>query len=58
LIDQFGEVMSESRMEFPEIRDLGDRVLALGRYFMRGKALRVQTFLDHREALEAAGLLE
>jgi ketosteroid isomerase-like protein len=75
LINQFGEVMSESRMEFAEIRDLGDRVLALGRYYIRGKAsgaetespiaylvdlkngkaLRVETFLDHQEALEAAG---
>ena len=61
--------------EYSEIRDLGDRLVALGRIRARGKAsgaeiegpigsviefkngrvIRVRTFLDHEEALEAAG---
>ena len=64
--------------EYPEIRDLGDRVVGIGRISMRGKgsgaqtesplvtvvdlkngkAIRVQTYLEHNEALEAAGLRE
>ena len=65
-------------MEFSEIRDLGDQVLALGHIrvigkqsgvetksplayivkFKSGKATHVRAFLDHAEALEAAGLSE
>jgi ketosteroid isomerase-like protein len=64
--------------EYPEIRDLGDRVVAIGRISTRGKgsgaetesqigtvvdlkngkAVRVRTYLDPKEALEAAGLRE
>ena len=65
-------------VEFPEVRDLGDRVLALGRLrarghesgvqaegsfnqlvdFKNGKVIRIRSFLDRQEALEAAGLSE
>ena len=65
-------------VEFPEVRDLGDRVLALGRLrvlghesgvqaegsfnqvvdFKNGKLIRIRSFLDRQEALEAAGLSE
>jgi ketosteroid isomerase-like protein len=65
-------------VEFPEVRDLGDRVLALGRLrarghesgvqaevsfnqlvdFRNGKVIRLRSFLDRQEALEAAGLSE
>ena len=74
LDDAFGEIDTE----YSEIRDLGDRVLAIGRIHTRGKAsgaethspycllgafkdgraIQVWTFLDHGEALEAAGLSE
>ena len=65
-------------VEFPEVRDLGDRVLALGRLrahghesrvqteasfnqladFKNGKMIRIRSFLDRQDALEAAGLSE
>ncbi|MGH2962289.1 MAG: nuclear transport factor 2 family protein [Solirubrobacterales bacterium] len=72
------DTVAEIHVEFPEVRDLGDRVLGLGRIRTRGRAsgivteaplgcladfrdeklTRVQTYLDPREALEAAGLSE
>ena len=78
LIRDFEEVFAESEMDFPDIRDLGDRVVALGVFRNRGKAsgampespiayvaefkdgkiTHLQTYLDHRQALEAAGLRE
>jgi ketosteroid isomerase-like protein len=65
-------------VEFPEVRDLGDRVLALGRLrarghesgvqaegsfnqladFKNGKMIRIRSFLNRQEALEAARLSE
>jgi ketosteroid isomerase-like protein len=74
----FESVFSEAQMEFPDIRDLGDRVVALGVFRNRGKAsgaevesplgyvvdfksgkvVLVRTYLDHNQALEAAGLKE
>jgi ketosteroid isomerase-like protein len=67
-----------TEFEFPEIRDLGDRIVAVGWLRGRGKgsgvevetpvayvvdvrghkAIRVRTYLDPKEALEAAGLSE
>ena len=78
LMRDFGESFAEVRMEFPDIRDLGDEVLAIGSIrtvgkassavtdsplaylvtFKSGKATHVRSFLDHQEALEAAGLSE
>jgi ketosteroid isomerase-like protein len=72
----FQDAFAESHMEFPDIRDLGDRVVGLGLFRNRGKAsgaevvspiayvvdfrdgkvAHVQTYLDHQQALEAAGL--
>ncbi len=72
------DAFEERGVEFPEIRNLGDRVLATGRLhargkgsgaevespyaivcdFENGKAIRIRTFLDADEALEAAGLSE
>jgi uncharacterized protein len=72
------EAFAEIHVEYAEIRDLGDRVLAIGRFrnrgkgsgaevesplaylveFKNGKAIRVRTYLDPKEALEAAGLRE
>jgi ketosteroid isomerase-like protein len=72
------EAFSEFRVEFSDIRDLGDRVVAIGRWITRGeesgvettpplasvvdfkdgKAIRVRSYLDPNEALEAAGLRE
>jgi ketosteroid isomerase-like protein len=62
----------------PEIRDLGDRTVAIGHVrargaaseaeieaahatvveFKNGKGIRIRTYLDPKEALEAAGLSE
>ncbi len=64
--------------EFPQIRDLGDRIFAIGHVRTRGrgsgaetesplasvsetndgKAIRVRTYPDPQEALEAAGMSE
>jgi ketosteroid isomerase-like protein len=72
------EAFSEFQVEFSEIRDLGDRVVAVGRWitrgeesgvettpplaavvdFKNGKAIRVRSHLDPKEALESAGLRE
>ena len=72
------EAFSEFRVEFSDVRDLGDRVFAAGRWVTRGeesgvettpplasvvdfkdgKAIRVRSYLDPQEALEAAGLRE
>ena len=74
LIDAWEEI----RVVAEEVRDLGDRVLVLGRlagrgsssgvpvdspvaliYDLRsGRICRVRVFLDHGEALRAAGLTE
>ena len=74
LYDSFAEI----EVEYPEVRDLGDRMVAIGRIRTRGnesgaetespvaafiewkhaKAVRVLTYLDPAEALEAAGLRE
>jgi ketosteroid isomerase-like protein len=72
------ETLSEFQAEYPEIRDLGDRTVAIGRVrvrgaaseaqiesphgtvtdFKNGKGIRIRTYLDPNEALEAAGLAE
>ena len=72
------EAFPERHTEIGEVRDLGDRLIAIGRIRMRGgasgaetespiaylvdysngKATRVQSYLNPREALEAAGLPE
>ena len=72
------DTWEEHRMVIDEIRDLGERVLGLGRLEGRGKASgvsvdvpfaiisdlrdgkmwRSRTYLDHGEALRAAGLPE
>ena len=81
-IETFLGEVDETREEFrpmpEEYRDLGDRVLALGRLKTRGRASgvpsdspwggiygvrggkisRIRTYLDHGEALRAAGLSE
>jgi ketosteroid isomerase-like protein len=78
-VESFSEAWGEVRMEVEEIRSMGDRVVARGRYvgigresgipvenpasgaiyeFRNGRILRVRQFVDHAEALEAAGLAE
>jgi ketosteroid isomerase-like protein len=76
LFRELDDVLDELHLEYSETRDLGDRVVAIGRVRMRGrgsgaetesplatvvdlkngKAIRVRTYLNPREALEAAGL--
>ena len=81
-LERFYAMLSESWEDFRSVaqdyRDLGDRVLALGRNrgrgkgsgvavdgpsgtlfeFRDGKISRIRLFLDHGEALRAAGLDE
>ena len=72
------DALAELHVEYPEIRDPGDRLVAIGRLRARGtesgaktesavatvtdfrndKAVRIRTYLDPKEALEAAGLEE
>jgi ketosteroid isomerase-like protein len=72
------EAFSEFQVEFSDIWDLDDRVVAFGRWITRGgesgiettpplasvvdfkdgKAIRVRSYLDHQDAVEAAGLRE
>ena len=72
------ETMGEIHLDYPEIQDLGDRVVGIGRIrargtesgvetesphatvvvYQNGMAVRVRSYLDPREALEAAGLRE
>jgi ketosteroid isomerase-like protein len=71
------EFSDESHLEFPEVHDLGDRVLSLGSVHFRfasgveldqgtallntwrnGKCIEARAWLNHAEALEAAGLSE
>jgi ketosteroid isomerase-like protein len=74
----FYDAFAEIHIELTEIRDLGDRTVAIGRLrtrgkesgaetespwgavgeFKNGKAIRLRTYLDPQEALEAAGLSE
>jgi ketosteroid isomerase-like protein len=78
LFGGFDDAFAEFHFEYWEIRDLGDRILAIGRIrgrgreggvevesplgvvadYRDGKAIRVLSFLDPEEALEAAGLRE
>jgi ketosteroid isomerase-like protein len=73
-----GDIWEEFRVVGEEFRDLGDRVLGLGRLdgrgrgsgtpvdapfravfdFRDGKISRARSYLDHGEALRAAGLSE
>jgi ketosteroid isomerase-like protein len=72
------ESLAVAHAEWSEIRDLGERIIATGRFHIRGresgaetespvaivgdfadgKVLRVRTYLDPKEALEAVGLSE
>ena len=37
------EAMGESRLEYPEIRDLGDRIVGIGRVCARGRESKAET---------------
>jgi hypothetical protein len=72
------EALAEIHLDYSEIRDLGDRIVGIGRIRTRGKqsgavtelafgtvtdmkngmAIRIWTYLDPQQALEAAGLSE
>jgi ketosteroid isomerase-like protein len=72
------EALGEIHVEFSTIRDLGNRIFAVGHIRVRGKGsgaetespvgclaelkdgklIRVRTYLDPEDALEAAGLRE
>ena len=78
LFRDFAETFAAVHFEYSEIRDLGDRIVAIGRVrarggesgvqvesplgvlvdFRDGKATRVWSTLDPKEALQAAGLSE
>jgi ketosteroid isomerase-like protein len=75
LIRSTDEVFDEMHADVPEIRDLGDRIVAIGHLRIRGKrsgvesespvgivaeleegkAVRIRTYLDPQQALDAAG---
>jgi ketosteroid isomerase-like protein len=77
-LGEVDEIWEEFRPQPEEYRDLGDRVIGLGRLRTRGRASgvpidapwggvydvrggrisRIRTYLDHGEALRAAGLSE
>ena len=72
------EALGETHIECSEIRDLGNRVVTIGRFHVRGresgaetespwgavadfkgsKAIRIRSYFNVEEALEAAGLEE
>ena len=76
LLDEVYEALAEIHLDYSKIRDLGDRIVGIGRIRTRGKhsgavtalafgtvtdmkngkAIRIWTYLDPQEALEAAGL--
>ena len=78
LFRQLDEVLDDWHAEYPEIRDLGDLIVAIGHVHTRGRgsgaetespiatvcdirngtAIRIRTYLDPKEALQAAGLRE
>ncbi len=78
LLRDTDEALAEIHVEFSEIRDPGEQIVAIGRLRTRGKAsgavtesdvgyvadfsngkvTRIRTYLDPKEALEAAGLRE
>ena len=78
LLDEVYEALAEIHLDYSKIRDLGDRIVGIGRIRTRGKhsgavtalafgtvtdmkngkAIRIWTYLDPQDALEAAGLSE
>jgi ketosteroid isomerase-like protein len=78
VLREVNEALDEIHLEYSDIRDLGDRIVAIGRIRTRGrqsgavteldfgtvsdmkngKSIRIWTYLDPQEALEAAGLQE
>jgi ketosteroid isomerase-like protein len=78
VLREVNEALAEIHLEYSEIRDLGDRIVGIGRIRTRGKqsgvvtempfgtvtdmrngkGIRIWTYLDPQEALEAAGLSE
>ncbi|MGA8803916.1 MAG: nuclear transport factor 2 family protein [Solirubrobacterales bacterium] len=77
-LQDLDETWAELPIELTEIRDLGERIVAIGHLrgrgkqsgaelessigyvveFKNGKVIRMDDYLDHQEALEAAGLSE
>ena len=78
MLRDLNEAFGEIQIEISEIRDLGERIVAIGHLRLRGresgaelespiayvaqyrngKVIRLDDYLDHQEALEAAGLRE
>ena len=78
LMHSMREAFTEFHSEYSEVRDVGDRIVAIGRFRARGKAsgaeaelpiayvvdyknakaTLIQSYVQPREALEAAGLSE
>ncbi len=46
------EAMGESRLEYPEIRDLGDRIVGIGRVCARGRESGAETESPHASVVE------
>jgi ketosteroid isomerase-like protein len=77
MVREVEEAWADVHYEFSEIRDLGDRIVAIGHFrarsksgvdvesplgylveFKNGKLIGAWSYLDPKEALEAAGLSE
>jgi ketosteroid isomerase-like protein len=78
LLGEVQEDLAEIHLDYSDIRDLGDRIVGIGRIrtqgkhsgaetemafgtvtdMKNGKGIRIWTYLDPQEALEAAGLSE
>jgi ketosteroid isomerase-like protein len=76
LMAELSDAFDQAHFEIPDVRDLDDRILGLGRLqtagrssgletespfaflvdFEGGMAIRVRSYLEHGQALEAAGL--
>ncbi len=77
LLRDLDDALAEIHIEYSEVRDLGDQIVAIGRVRQRGRASGaetdsplgtvadvisngkltcIRTYLDPKEALEAAGL--
>jgi hypothetical protein len=48
------EVLDLIHFEYAEVRDLGDRVVAIGHFRTNGKGIRIRGYLNLDEALDAA----
>ena len=54
-LEDVGDVLAETEFEFPEIRDLGDRIVAVGRFRARGKGSGVEVEMPVAYVIDVRG---